>query len=258
MILLLSMLIVTPCTADIPTIIDSHFYDRFGYDNCDSHSNGEADVVRSCIPNCGIVFDVGANKGDWTDMVLHAHPQITIFAFEPIPRLQEVLRRRFSSNGVVVMPYAVSSSTGVASFDYYPSHDALSGLIHRPTLGIGAATRLTVETATLDQFCAENNIDEIAFLKIDTEGAEYAVLSGAMHLLKNQKIRAIQFEYGGTYPDAGHTLREVYELLTGHGYSLYRISKGGLIYLQEWRSALEAYRYSNYLAVRFGESPCIT
>ena len=257
MVFFLSMF-ATICTANIPIIGDSSACDSLCYDNPNPQSNGEVDVIQKCIPASGIVLDVGANKGDWTDTVLRLHPHVKVFAFEPIPKLVDVLKKRFVSSAVAIFPYAVSSSIGVASFDYYPSHDALSGLIHRPTLGVGTATHLTVETTTLDTFCAENNIYEIDFLKIDTEGAEHAVLSGATQLLENQKIRAIQFEYGGTYPDAHHTLKEVYELLTRHGYSIYRISKRKLIYVPQWRSELETYRYSNYLAVRFGESPCIS
>ena len=43
-----------------------------------------------------------------------------------------------------------------------------------------------VKTDTLDNYCEENNIDNIDILKIDTEGSELEVLEGAKNILKKQ------------------------------------------------------------------------
>jgi len=60
----------------------------------------------------------------------------------------------------------------------------------------------------------------------------------------------IQFEYGGTYRCAGTTLEMVYQLLTSCNYRMYRITADKLIFIAQWRKALENYRYANYLAIR--------
>ena len=39
-------------------------------------------------------------------------------------------------------------------------------------------------------------MEHIDYLKIDTEGAEYKILSGSTTLLEDKKISFIQFEYG--------------------------------------------------------------
>ena len=106
-----------------------------------------------------------------------------------------------------------------------------------------------MKTITLDSFCKKNQILHIDFLKIDTEGSELGVLLGAHNLLTNKQIEIIQFEYGGTYPDAGITLKEVYNLLEKNGYRVFRIIPNGLIQISRWRDALENARYSNYLAI---------
>ena len=51
-----------------------------------------------------------------------------------------------------------------------------------------------VETNTIDNFCKINDIKHIDILKIDTEGYEEKVISGAKRMLKNQKIDIIQIE----------------------------------------------------------------
>lgn len=68
-----------------------------------------------------------------------------------------------------------------------------------------------VEAVTIDQVCGEEGIDQIALLKIDTEGNELAGLQGAVESLP--QIRMIQFEYGGTAIDARIYLRDFFDLL---------------------------------------------
>ena len=102
---------------------------------------------------------------------------------------------------------------------------------------------------TLDSFCKQHKINHIDFLKIDTEGSELNVLKGAHTMLKNHNINVIQFEYGGTYPDANITLEQVYNFLAELEYDIYRIVNDGLIHVDSWHTQLENNQYSNYLAV---------
>jgi len=67
-------------------------------------------------------------------------------------------------------------------------------------------------------------------------------------MLKAGSIKNIQFEYGGTYLDSKTTLKEVCSLLTHHGFKIYRMAKGLLIYIDTWDNSLENFDYSNYFA----------
>ena len=75
------------------------------------------------------------------------------------------------------------------------------------------------------------------------------MLKGAEDLLRQRKVKFIQFEYGGTYVDANVSLRHVCRFLAGLGYALFRILPDGVLHIEKWRDALESYRLSNYLAV---------
>lgn len=148
--------------------------------------------------------------------------------------------------------FAISNFIGKKDFYFYSKVSGLSGFYDRPILKeqFNLNSRVvTVEVNSLDLFCKRNNITYIDFLKIDTEGEEFKVLTGGYNLLKNNSIYAIQFEYGGCYVDSKTTLKEVYNLLSGLGYSLFRIIPEGLIKILKWRDELENFRYSNYLAV---------
>ena len=53
-----------------------------------------------------------------------------------------------------------------------------------------------ISLKTLDDYCEENAVKTIHFLKIDVEGHELSVLKGAMNMLSGNKISVIQFEFG--------------------------------------------------------------
>jgi len=82
---------------------------------------------------------------------------------------------------------------------------------------------------TLDQYCEENEIDQIDFLKIDTEGLEPFVLAGARHCLANGKIPFVLLEL---CPEllvrAGSSVAELYHALMSNGYEPRQINANGL------------------------------
>jgi hypothetical protein len=94
---------------------------------------------------------------------------------------------------------------------------------------------------------AENGIDRLSFMKVDTEGHEIAVLRGASAALRDQRIGMLQFEYGGTYADAGTTLRQAYELLQDN-YLVCHLFPQGWVPMP-YSEQLETYRFSNWVAI---------
>jgi methyltransferase FkbM-like protein len=104
------------------------------------------------------------------------------------------------------------------------------------------------EVVTIDEFARTRGIDEIELLKIDAEGAELDVLQGAGDLIRERRIKAIQFEIGE--PDAVRNIwmRNYYDLL--NGYSLYRLLPRGLLPLGPYRPTThEVFRFQNVVAM---------
>ena len=223
--------------------------------NCgsDININGENEIIKKIIDKSSspMVFDVGANKGDWSLAVLRHNQAAIIQAFEPIPSMAAFYCKNIARKNVTLNAIALSDINGIQQFFVCDKDKGLSSLYDRPLYfydKVLSKTKIEVETITLDSFCKVNNIYRIDFLKIDTEGAEWKILNGSKKMLSENKISFIQFEYGGTYLDAKTTLKEVFDLLTSSGYSLYRITGKALIREDEWRPAMENYKYSNYLA----------
>src|SRR3954452_6492034 len=70
-----------------------------GENNFDGYSNGELRLVRSIIDTCRVVFDVGANRGEWTETVLTLNAALEVHAFEPSPEtFNELVRKQLPSS----------------------------------------------------------------------------------------------------------------------------------------------------------------
>lgn len=218
----------------------------FNWDNCKMSENGEERVCDTLIPHDddAIVFDVGANKGEWAFTVRKLHPHAKIFSFEPQASFKPLLLQHTPH----VFTVALSDATGMSDFYVY-SNTELSGFSERPVISNLLNEKVQVPTMTLDNFLNEHNINRIHFLKIDTEGAERRVLEGARDALLHKKINVLQFEYGGTYKDSGDTLFGVYMMLRGLDYYVYHVLPDRLLYMPEWDHRFETYCYSNFIAM---------
>ena len=234
--------------------------EKVGYKNSNMQTNGELTLLWNFLKQGDIVFDVGANRGEWSQHALEKTSSIQLFAFEPIPEVFAILKMNFLSlSNVKIFAYALSNDLGKASFYHYLEHSDMSGFYDRPILqsnfNYNPPQQISVALETLDHFCSTQSVSKIDFLKIDTEGAEWKVLDGARNLLENHQIRAIQFEYGGCYTDAGTTLKQVVQLLTKNGYIIFRIIPTGLIHISHWSPSLENFEYSNYFAIYQEDMP---
>lgn len=248
-----------PLLQNITIYPDNASFDSIGYDVDNPQINGEYSLLPIIAKSAQVIFDVGANKGFWSKCIASLNPTAQLFAFEPVPDTFEILKQTLKDVNASLYNIAISNENGEKTFFYYKDSSELAELstFYRRNASIEGrlnlhAVPIQVQTMTLESFCAIHSITRIDLLKVDTEGSELDVLQGASALLKNKQIIIIQFEYGGCYLDAKITLRQVYELLTKNGYSIFRIIPDGLVHITIWRDSLENYRYANYLAV----APC--
>ncbi len=60
-----------------------HVFDYEGDNNTDMTLNGELRFLRERMPAAEVVFDVGANVGDWSKLALGINPSISLHCLEP-------------------------------------------------------------------------------------------------------------------------------------------------------------------------------
>lgn len=126
-----------------------------------------------------VIYDIGANVGYFSLLAseLTGHDG-KVYAFEPLPRNIEFLRKHVTLNRMVnieVIEAAVSDQGGEASFDL----GASSAMGHLADSG-----EISVRMVNLDEMFDAGELQPPDYVKVDVEGAEYAVLQGARKLLE--------------------------------------------------------------------------
>ena len=134
-------------------------------------------AFRAAAGPGGVALDVGANVGAYALLMGGwVRPGGRVYAFEPSGQAFEGLRAHIGLNGLadVVHPVraAVSDREGRAALAAEGHHGT-----SRLASGTGEGTE-TVETVTIDQFCAREHIVP-TLIKIDVEGWELEALRGA-------------------------------------------------------------------------------
>jgi FkbM family methyltransferase len=159
--------------------------------------------------NC---IDIGCHKGEILEIILDLSANGKHFAFEPIPELYEVLKKKFSKKASVFC-YAVSDNIGNTTFQYVKNAPAYSGINKRSyAIQNPDIEEINVELKSLDGIIPKNV--KIDFIKIDVEGGEFGVLKGAKELLCKDKPIVI-FESGlGASDYYGTEPEELYHFLT--------------------------------------------
>jgi hypothetical protein len=141
---------------------------------------------------------------------------------------------------------AISNHVGVAELFFAEQGESVASLCRQSDAQTNAQK---VGVTTVDQFCDENGVDRIQFLKIDTEGKEMEVLQGAARMIQEGRIDFIQFEFGDTFLHTPYHFIDVWNYLSDR-YVIYRILRHGLAELRHYSHDLEVYKNANFLSVR--------
>ena len=203
-------------------------------------------------PEKPIVFDIGANVGDYTRTFLSIFgTDCHIYAFEPSAKTFDMLRTNVRSPAVNCFNLGFSNMPGQCALYCDPADSTIASIYLRDgeEYGYHFTQMETVQLETLDRFCEANNIDRIDFLKMDVEGHELRTLQGSQNLLKSGAIDVIQFEFGPCNIDSRTYFRDLYQLLRGR-YDIYRVCQDGLYLIQSYTHLLEVFRASNFIAKR--------
>lgn len=183
------------------------------------------------------VVEVGANIGHFTvQMAKRVGKNGSITAFECHPAVAELLFRNLVANGTLpntkLIRSAVSDSVGHAEFASLASHNASGSLapLDRTTderlMLADAVAKFTVPVTTLDAALRGHRPPDV--LKMDAEGSEAKIVSGAGSIFAHHAPRTIIMEHT---PDllrlCGSDPSEHLRRLTGLGYRIRSIEEDG-------------------------------
>jgi FkbM family methyltransferase len=237
----------------------------------DITTNGELMVQRSVVAGWRqatgdkrklVVFDVGANKGDWSEPMLnhmtasHERALLDLHMFEPVPSTLAVLRERLLNAGKgVTLQYhqlALSSDEGTEQM-YLLGASGINSL--HPDTATGKASSISISKDTASHFCTVNEIEEIHLMKCDTEGHDMEVIQGALPLLQQGRIKVLQFEYNHCWIYSRHYLKDAFDVVAGLPYRLGKIQSDHVELYSDWHPELERFFEANYLLIHHDAMP---
>lgn len=199
-----------------------------------TESNEWAFYINSIKPDM-LIFDVGANAGELSLLFSHfTRKNGHVHSFEPTPSTYECLThiaKASRNQNIIARNIALSNKIGTLRIhDYGIEYSGLNTEAKRPLkeqgFDIEPIQIIEVPCTTIDQYCIQNQIKQIDFLKIDVEGGELNVLKGASEMLNKKAIKSIVFEFGQTSIDMGNTREEYLEFFKSINYKVSNLIKG--------------------------------
>lgn len=170
-------------------------------------------IMRQTLHSTSNCIDIGCHAGVFLDEILKISPHGSHYGFEPLPHLYASLKEKYRDHpNVAIHNTALSDTSGFAQFQHVVSNPGYSGLkkrrYDRPNEIIQT---ISVAMERLDDVVAPN--ETISFIKIDVEGAEFQVLTGAKETIKRCRP-VIIFEHGIGAADFYQTTPEmVFDLI---------------------------------------------
>ncbi|MER3501898.1 MAG: hypothetical protein C4295_10605 [Candidatus Fervidibacterota bacterium] len=197
------------------------------------HDLGERRFLRQFIQPNWLVMDIGAHWGFYTLLLARlVGPKGRVIAFEPSPRERKWLQRHLWLNrhtNVRVEPFAICDEEGETELFLYSINTSVNSL--RPQFQWGTGQRIKVATTTLDAYLKQHDIEHVHFIKIDAEGAELKILTGAKGVLEHKPRPVFLCELNDKVTQAwGYAAKDIRELLTAKGFYWFDVSlQGNLI-----------------------------
>ena len=154
-----------------------------------------------------LAVDVGANAGDVTHHFLRTGARV--IAIEPHAQMAQYLRD--AHGDATVIEAAATDYDGTVTFHY--SRACEHGSLYKVNLLDDIGRQADVPAVTLDTVCPDADV-----IKLDTQGAEAAILRGAQGILaKRTAVWYVELWKTGL-EGAGDSVRGLRQAFEAHGY----------------------------------------
>lgn len=145
----------------------------------------EISILEKWLPyikDSKVVLDIGANLGNHTLFWAKNTDYSAIYSFEPYPVNYERLAHNIANNSlknVFPVNYGVGARKGYTKVLNF-SEDNYGAT----TLDTGISDSGDIRIIDIDTFVSDHGLNQVDFVKIDTEGFEESVLAGMQQVIK--------------------------------------------------------------------------
>ncbi len=187
-----------------------------------------------------VIFDVGAHKGESIFFFLSNFKVDKIISFEASPlnfiflkEKEKNFNQRFkdteiileniglgsNKKKVILNQFNESSSSTINEINiestYFKKKFKLLNFFKKDKI----SNPIEIDIESLNNYMNRNKIKTIDFLKIDTEGYEYEILSGLKEKLKNVKLLMFEHHYDNMIKK-NYTFNDMHELLISNNFKV--------------------------------------
>lgn len=200
---------------------------------------------RKLIRKGDTVVDIGAHMGRHLAVFQELVGDGKLFAFEPLPKEFQYLQRTFQASNVSLHNAALSNMPGKSTFYELPDCPEESGLILRTDKHGVKQNKIDVEVHCLDEY--EDNLKNLNYIKIDTEGAEVLILEGAKKTLRRYRP-FISTEYGhAAYASYGLNAHSLYDFCEENDYLITDLWGNVMLSLEVWEKMVDSCYWDFFL-----------
>lgn len=174
------------------------------------------------ISEGSLVYSFGIGTDISFDTEIIREFKVLVFAFDPTPKSINWLSGQALPKGFKAFPYGLAEFSGEATFylPINPAHVSASLLFKQ------SDQKIVVQVKRLKDIVNELGHQKLDILKMDIEGAEYAVIDDILN--SGVQIRQILIEFHHRFhPDGLRKTRESIRKLKQAGYELFHVSSTG-------------------------------
>lgn len=193
----------------------------------------QSDILLELGKNAKRFFDIGANMGFYSLALAIENPSLSVISFEPQPSVFQKMQKNIELNGLQQRIRLVNMGLGHQAGEltmYIPKFTGTGGAsfknLHEDE---GEAREIRVPVETLDTV----ETDLVDLIKIDVEGFELNVISGAYGLVTQYRPTIMAELLRKWMKPFGHTPQMFLDKLTSLNYRCFAINRENLIEIDQ-------------------------
>ena len=164
--------------------------------------------------NPKVILDIGANIGITSIYLINKFPNAKIFSFEPLLENYDILKKNTENyKNIKVFNFGLGKKN--ETLDIFLSDDSenFGGGSFFPEVGGTSNRKVKCEIKNIQDTLLELDVKEIDLIKIDTEGAEFDILTS----LSKKYLESVKWITGELH---GYKDFELLDYLQGFGFNI--------------------------------------
>ncbi len=198
---------------------DSAENSRAAYYICKEIFKGHYDIKNLNISKNDVMIDIGAHVGMISILYAKLYPELTIYAFEPMPRNYKTLIKNIELNNVTnVIPHNLAITKDGRDISMVIGLNNTGGAtqcLNNIHLGENHENA-EVSSLTLNEVFERYKVSTCKVLKVDCEGSEYEILLNTNVLSSVENIIG-EFHINDFLKNQGYTIPKLIEHCKSYG-----------------------------------------